>query len=276
MGSDVRTPGVSAQPGCMACTTTPEPARRCAHSRVSTTSARFVRAYATVPSNVPRSICRSSTCRRCVYIPPDVTLTIRDGALLRSRPSSSFVNRNGAATLVANVSSSPSAVTVRCAGSTPALLTSTSSRGSRARNSAEPAHVAEVAEVAPHDFDVAVAGALDNLRARLLAALGAAGQQPDARTEARESRGRGQTEARGRAGHDRDATVHRLELGVVPGVPAQPIAEVRVGREHGGVEASVEHVVQRVAQSDHGYTGWSVPAKTCQASADFASRLNSM
>ncbi len=136
MGSDVRTPGVSAQPGCMACTTTPEPARRCAHSRVSTTSARFVRAYATVPSNVPRSICRSSTCRRCVYIPPDVTLTIRDGALLRSRPSSSFVNRNGAATLVANVSSSPSAVTVRCAGSTPALLTSTSSRGSRARNSA--------------------------------------------------------------------------------------------------------------------------------------------
>ena len=140
----------------------------------------------------------------------------------------------------------------------------------------EPAHVAEVAEVAPHDFDVAVAGALDNLRARLLAALGAAGQQPDARTEARESRGRGQTEARGRAAHVRHATVHRLELGVAPGVPAQPIAEVRVAREHGGVEAPVEHVVQRVAQSDHGYAGWSVPAKTCQASADFASRLNSM
>ena len=140
----------------------------------------------------------------------------------------------------------------------------------------EAADVAEVAEVAPHDLDVRAGGALDDLRARLLGARGVAGEQPDARAESRESRGRRQPEARCRAGHERDAAVHPLELGVAPGVPAEPVADVRVAREHGGVEDPVEHVVERVARHRHGYAGWSVPAKTCQASADFASRLNSM
>ena len=43
-GSEVRTAGVSAQPGCIAFTVTPLPARRSAHISVSTTRARFASA----------------------------------------------------------------------------------------------------------------------------------------------------------------------------------------------------------------------------------------
>ncbi len=261
----------------MACTTTPEPSSRCAHSSVSTTSARFVRAYATLPSNLPRSICRSSTCRRCVYIPPDVTLTIRDGALLRSRPSSSFVNKKRRGDVRGERQLQPVRRHGPLRGQHAGVVDQhVEPRLARQELGREAADVAEVAEVAQHHLDVRAAGALDDLRARLLAARGVAGQQPDARAEARESRGGRQSEARCRAGHERDAAVHPLELRVAPGVPAEPVADVRVAREHSGVEDPVEHVVERVARHDHGYAGWSVPAKTCHASADFASRLNSM
>jgi hypothetical protein len=43
-GIQLRTPAVSAQPGCIACTCTPVPARRWANCPVSTSSSRLVRA----------------------------------------------------------------------------------------------------------------------------------------------------------------------------------------------------------------------------------------
>ena len=48
-GSVAATPGVSAQPGCMAWNATPVPAIRRAHSRLSATCARLARAYAVTP-----------------------------------------------------------------------------------------------------------------------------------------------------------------------------------------------------------------------------------
>jgi hypothetical protein len=110
-------------------------------------------------------------------MPPEAPVTIRDGALLRSSPSSSFVDRNGPATFVAYVSSSPSAVAVHRAGRTPALWTSTSSRGSRARNAAAKRRVSPTSLVAQHHLDVRAPGVLDDLRAGLLAALGVVGQR---------------------------------------------------------------------------------------------------
>ena len=56
----------------------------------------------------------------------------RAGALSVSRGISRFVSRNGPSTFVASASSLPSAESARSGGSTPALLTSTSRRGSSA------------------------------------------------------------------------------------------------------------------------------------------------
>jgi hypothetical protein len=92
------------------------------------TSARLVRAYTFGPSNCPRSLCRSSTLSFCVYMPPDDTLMIRAGALSSRSGISRLVSRNGPTTLVASVSSIPSAETPRASVITPALLTSTSRR----------------------------------------------------------------------------------------------------------------------------------------------------
>ncbi len=60
-------------------------------------------------------------------MPPDETLITLEGAALRKAGNSRAVRRNGPSTLVANVSSNPSSVCIRSAGSTPALLTRTSS-----------------------------------------------------------------------------------------------------------------------------------------------------
>ncbi len=70
----------------------------------------------------------------CEYMPPELTLITRAGALRSSRPRSSAIRANGARTWVANISSCPSAERVRCAGIRPALLTSTSRRDSSAVN----------------------------------------------------------------------------------------------------------------------------------------------
>ena len=59
---------------------------------------------------------------------------IRAGALVCSSGISRFVSRNGPTTLVASVSSIPSAETERSCGITPALLTSTSRREPRSAN----------------------------------------------------------------------------------------------------------------------------------------------
>ena len=56
---------------------------------------------------------------------------MRAGALACSNGVSMPVNRNGPSTFVANVNSIPSGERIRSGGSTPALFTSTSRRGSR-------------------------------------------------------------------------------------------------------------------------------------------------
>ncbi len=68
-------------------------------------------------------------------MPPEETLITRDGALDSSTGTSSVVSRNGPNTLMASVSSIPSADSDRSRVSRPALLTSTSSLGDRSANS---------------------------------------------------------------------------------------------------------------------------------------------
>ncbi len=127
-GSAVRSPGVSAQPGCMALTVMPVPSRCRVHSSASTTCARLQRAYVFVPSYVAGSGSRAATSSGSVYMPPDATTITRDGADASSRGRSARVNTNGDSTCVANVSSLPSPVTVCSWVSAPAFRTSTSRR----------------------------------------------------------------------------------------------------------------------------------------------------
>ena len=71
-----------------------------------------------------------------MYMPPDVTATIRGSGLSARRGSSRETRTNGPRTIVAKVRSKPSAVTSRVSSIVPALSTMTSMRGSRARISA--------------------------------------------------------------------------------------------------------------------------------------------
>ena len=67
------------------------------------------------------------------YMPPEDTLITREGAEAFSSGDSRSISTCGPSTWVAKVSSTPSAVSVRSGGITPALLTSTSRRSSAAR-----------------------------------------------------------------------------------------------------------------------------------------------
>ena len=100
-GSDVTTPGVSAQPGCMVCTAMPSAAQRSCISGVSATCIRFVRAYAAVPAYSPSVNSGSWTGIRCAYIPPEDTTTTRDVPAAASTGRSSSVSSTGPSTCVA-------------------------------------------------------------------------------------------------------------------------------------------------------------------------------
>ena len=144
-----------------------------------------------------------------MYIPPEETLMTRAGALAVSSGISRFVSKHGPSTFVASASSLPSAESARSAGSTPALLTRTSRRGSSAVKRGEGPHVAQVAHVAQTRPSVAVPGRLDYGSARSLSALLGAREQPDARAEPRKPLGGRQAEPRGRAGDEDRLAVHR-------------------------------------------------------------------
>ena len=135
----------------------------------------------------------------------------------------------------------PSTESVRSLASAPALLTSTSRRAvsspSRSANRRTDSQVAEVAEA---DLDVAVGRPCRDLRAGALAALLAAGEQPDGGAEAREALGGGEAEPRGRTGDEHDLPVHRRLLGGAPHASAHAIADARVARDDGAVEDRVE------------------------------------
>ena len=119
------TPGVSAQPGCIACTTIPVAAEalgpQLGEHDLRSLAVR-VGGRAAVVTALGFQIEGSS---RAVYMPPDDTLMTLDGAPERSWGRSSLVSTNIPSTFVANVSSCPSAERSRSPASTPALLMST-------------------------------------------------------------------------------------------------------------------------------------------------------
>ena len=111
VGSDASTPGVSAQPGCIAWNRIPEPRNLSAHISLRVTCARLASAYCCVPLYFSGVTCSCDTVSPAAYIPPEDMVITRDGADAARRSSSSVVNRNGPTTWLATVASVPSAVT---------------------------------------------------------------------------------------------------------------------------------------------------------------------
>lgn len=73
VGNDLLTPGVSAQPGCIACTVMRSGRSCSAHIRASVTCARLARAYATAPREPSGPPARAVTDSGWVYMPPQDT-----------------------------------------------------------------------------------------------------------------------------------------------------------------------------------------------------------
>ena len=122
---------------------------------------------------------------------------IRAGALVCSSGISRFVSRNGPTTLVASVSSIPSAETAAFLRHHAGVVDQhIEARTTICKPSGEPVDRLEAAEVAVTHVHVAVTGALGDPHARLLAALRAAANQPHGGAQARKALSGGEAEPR--------------------------------------------------------------------------------
>mmetsp|Transcript_13835 Transcript_13835/g.40101 ORF Transcript_13835/g.40101 Transcript_13835/m.40101 type:complete len:224 (-) Transcript_13835:146-817(-) len=121
---DFFTPSVSVHPGCMAYTPTPLFPSSSARRSVMATCRRLSSAYATLPSYLCMFLLfRSLLSRCCVYMPPLVTVMMRDPGQRASAGASSAVSTYVPSVLVAVFMSKPSTLFSRSLISTPALFT---------------------------------------------------------------------------------------------------------------------------------------------------------
>ena len=175
-----------------------------------------------------------------MYIPPEETQTTRPSADFSRAPRSRVVRRNGPTTWVAKVSSSPSRVSWRSSGSTPALWTSTST-GSAARTRRSPANVREIGYVEHLQRHARVPGPIPDVAGRLFTPHAAAAEQHHLGTELRQRQGGRPADARVRARHQA-AAAREIHLQVV-GLEAQ-----RMDPEAGAVEGSDDEGIDDAAE----------------------------
>ena len=174
-------------------------------------------------------------------MPPEDTNSTRAGALAIRRSRSRRVSRCGPSTFVANVSSTPSSVSRRSRGSTPALCTSTCT-GSLARQQAlgAGAHRAAQRDVDELAADVGVARLLDDPATGRLAARRIAHEQPERRPEPGHPEARREPESSARAGDQAHAPVQPGRIAPVLDAPAHLGTDAREAPDHARLECRVD------------------------------------
>ena len=138
------------------------------------------------------------------------TVTTRAGALCFSRSRSRLVSRNGARWLSANVRSRPSAVTCRVFQYPPALLISTSIRGSALEHLvSQPPHLRLGGQIRDEHVHLPAAGRAD-LASRGLGAPAVPAGDRQVRAERGQAQRGGLSDAAGTAGDQHGPAGHRL------------------------------------------------------------------
>ena len=205
-GSEPLMPGVSAQPGCIECTTTPLPASSSAPALGEHDLCSLAARIGRRPVELARRDCRSSTSRPRRYMPPDETKITRAGALapgVRAAGASAGAAR---ARWSRTSARGPRPVSRRSAGRTPALWTSTCT-GSPAASSRSAQACTELrremstSSQRTSSFPRVVC----NPAARLLPAPGIAHEHAQRGAEPRQPCARRQAEPRAGAGDEADA-----------------------------------------------------------------------
>ena len=190
---------------------------------------------------------------------------IRAGALSRAAGSAGSVSRNGPTTLVASVSSIPSADTRALVGQHAGVVDEhVEARSLISKASANCRTDSQLAEIADPHVHVVVTGPLDDPRARLLAALRGCGRP--ARPWRRDARSPQRRPDRAPSVAPVTSTtlpVHRAQLRRVPAAAADPVADVRVAGDHGPVEQRRRAASRSCAQREVGLRLRSERSGTC-------------
>ena len=169
-----------------------------------------------------------------------------------------MVSRNGPTTLVASVQLDPIGRHSAFFGHHPGVVDQhIQARSPISKASGELPDRLELAEIADPHVHVAVTGPLDDPRARLLAALPAADDEPDRGAETRKALSGGQTKPRARARDQHHLALHPLQLRRAPSAAADPVADVREAGNHGAVEDVVEQRVDHALSERSGCWLWS-------------------